>query len=98
MSKYDDALRYHQQALAMSPQNASTLSCIGFIQALQGHLTDAVDMFHKALSLRRDDSFSISMLSYTMEHFMESSVPFKGMLESFEPGFYRPKTPQLILS
>lgn len=62
----------------MSPQNASTLSCIGFIHALQGNLSDAVEVFHKALGLRRDDSFSISMLSYTMDYLMESLPPYIG--------------------
>uniref|UniRef100_A0A1B6LCT4 Cell division cycle protein 16 homolog n=1 Tax=Graphocephala atropunctata TaxID=36148 RepID=A0A1B6LCT4_9HEMI len=78
LKKYDESLRYHQQALLLSPQNASTISCIGFIMALQGHVAEAVELFHKALGLRRDDSFSTTMLSYCIEHLVDSTPPFLG--------------------
>lgn len=67
----------------LSPQNPSTLACIGFVQALQNNLSDAVETFHKALGLKKDDSFCVTMLSYVIEQFMETTSPFQGMAERF---------------
>lgn len=67
----------------LSPQNPSTLACIGFVQALQNNLSDAVETFHKALGLKKDDSFCVTMLSYVIEQFMETTSPFQGMAEHF---------------
>ena len=58
LKKYPESLSYHQQALVLIPMSASTYSAIGYVQALQGDLVEAVEAFHKALSLRRDDTFS----------------------------------------
>ncbi|KAG8298096.1 anaphase promoting complex subunit cdc16 [Homalodisca vitripennis] len=77
LGKFEDALRYHQEALMLSPQNPSTISCIGFVLALQNKTEEAVEMFHKALSLQRDHIFSKHMLQRTLEHLINSSPPFE---------------------
>ncbi|XP_075230807.1 cell division cycle protein 16 [Lycorma delicatula] len=81
LHKYNQALEYHQQALLLSPMNPSTLSCIGFVQALLGRNEEAVETFHKALGQRRDNSFSTTMLNYVIEQLMEETPPFTGSLE-----------------
>ena len=69
VSRYDEALSFHQQALVLKPLNPSTYSAIGFVQviinhqkqqeatdflqSLTGDLMGAVESFHKALGIRR---------------------------------------------
>ena len=76
LEKYSDSLFYHQQALVLIPMSASTYSAIGYVQSLQGDLVEAVEAFHKALSLRRDDTFSTTMLNFVIEQLMVESPPF----------------------
>ncbi|KAG0412409.1 hypothetical protein HPB47_010452, partial [Ixodes persulcatus] len=77
LRKYNKALEYHQQALVLSPKNASTLSAIGFVHSLMCHWSEAVDYFHKALGLQRDDTFSTTMLSQVIEHLMNELPPYQ---------------------
>lgn len=83
LKKYQEALDYHHQALVLSPQSAGTYSAIGYIHALMGHTEEAVDWFHKALGLRRDDTFSTTMLSYVIEQLSEEQAPYPGKKRSF---------------
>ena len=76
LEKYSDSLAYHQQALVLIPVSASTYSAIGYVQSLQGDLVEAVESFHKALSLRRDDTFSTTMLNFVIEQLMVESPPY----------------------
>ncbi len=48
--KFEDSLEYHRQALMLCPQNASTLSAIGYVHTLMGNSAPAVDYFHKVSS------------------------------------------------
>ncbi|XP_075549755.1 cell division cycle protein 16 [Dermacentor variabilis] len=81
LRKYNRALEYHQQALVLYPKNASTLSAIGFVHSLMRHWSHAVDYFHKALGLQRDDAFSTTMLSQAIEQQMSDLQPCKGVPE-----------------
>ncbi|XP_029667158.1 cell division cycle protein 16 homolog [Formica exsecta] len=76
MKKYVEALEYHQQALVLDPLNPSTYSSIGFIHALMGNIQEAVDAFHRALGLRRDDTFTATMLGYVMEQLIDEAPPY----------------------
>ncbi|XP_076672851.1 cell division cycle protein 16 [Andrena cerasifolii] len=76
MKKYEEALEYHRQALVLNVLNPSTYSAIGFIHALMGSTQEAVDAFHRALGLRRDDTFTTTMLTYVMEQLIEESPPY----------------------
>ncbi|XP_013411443.1 cell division cycle protein 16 homolog [Lingula anatina] len=79
LKKYEEALEYHRQALIVSPQTPSTYSAIGYVYALQGNCHAAVDYFHKALGLRRDDTFSTTMLSNAVEELMGDMFPCDGL-------------------
>lgn len=46
-----------------------------YVYALTGHGTKAVDYFHKALGLRREDTFSTTMLGYVMEQMLNEMTP-----------------------
>lgn len=67
----------------LNPLNASTYSAVGFIHALMGNTQEAVDAFHRALGLRRDDTFTTTMLTYVMEQLIEESPPYPGIYEKF---------------
>lgn len=88
MKKYDEALEYHQQALVLDPLNPSTYSSIGFIHALMGNIQEAVDAFHRALGLRKDDTFTATMLGYVMEQLIDEAPPYPGTL-TIESVLYR---------
>ena len=60
------------------PMSASTFSSIGYVYALKGDLIEAVEAFHKALGIRRDDTFSTTMLNRVMEHMLHDDAPFSG--------------------
>ncbi|BES96094.1 Cell division cycle [Nesidiocoris tenuis] len=78
LGMYDKALEYHREALVLSPLNASTLASIGFVFALISNFEEAVEYFHKALALRRDDTFSTTMLTNAMEALVSDAPSFKG--------------------
>merc|ERR1719369_1004513 len=81
LGRYSEALSYHQQALVLSPLNPSTYSAIGYVQTLTHDLTSAVESFHKALGIRREDTFSTNMLNYVIEQLMDDVAPFPGYPE-----------------
>lgn len=74
--KYDDALKYHKQALALKPQNPATFTAIGFVYALKFNLERAVDYLHRSLALKRDDIVTTALLKSCLEDLMnEDSLP-----------------------
>lgn len=66
------------QALLLNPQSAGTYSAIAYVHVLMGHYEDAVDWFHKALGLKRDDTFSTTMLNYVIDQLTEEQPPYSG--------------------
>ena len=78
LGKLEEALDFHQQALVLKPMTSSTYAAIGFVQALMQKYFDAVESFHQALSLRRDDAFSTTMLNNVVEHLKDDIIPFEG--------------------
>ncbi|KAF5295106.1 hypothetical protein FQA39_LY13257 [Lamprigera yunnana] len=76
LEKYEEALEYHHQALVLNPQSASTYSAIGYVFALMNFTELAVHWFHKALGLRRDDTFSTTMLNYVIEQLSIEQPPY----------------------
>lgn len=62
----------------LCPQTASTYSAIAYVHSLLGNLMDAVNWFHKALGLRRDDTFSTTMLNYVLEYLADDEIPYIG--------------------
>jgi len=52
---------------------ASTHAAIGMLHAITGKTDLAVEAFHKALSLQRDDAFSNTMLRQVIDKLVEDS-------------------------
>lgn len=74
--KYDEALKYHKQALSLKPQNSATYTAIGFVYALKSNLEQAVDYLHRSLALKRDDIVTTALLKSCLEDLMnEDSLP-----------------------
>ncbi|XP_038122954.1 cell division cycle protein 16 homolog [Culex quinquefasciatus] len=75
--KFEEALEFHRRALFLKPLSGATYTAIGFVQALMGRLDDAVESFHKSLSLKRDDVFTTTILKYVIEDLAEEApLPF----------------------
>lgn len=67
LGRYQEAIRYHKQALVLVPKKASTFSALGFVNSLLGNHHEAIGYFHKALGIQREDTFSVHMLGQTLE-------------------------------
>uniref|UniRef100_A0A3Q2ZRG2 Cell division cycle 16 homolog (S. cerevisiae) n=1 Tax=Kryptolebias marmoratus TaxID=37003 RepID=A0A3Q2ZRG2_KRYMA len=78
LKKYERALEYHRQALVLIPQHASTYSAIGYVHSLMGDFESAIDYFHTALGLKRDDTFSVTMLGHCIEMYIGDTDAYIG--------------------
>lgn len=86
LGNYAESIVYHKQALVLCPLNPSTYSALGYVQSLVGDLNNAVESFHKALGIRREDTFSTNMLTAVIEQLMNSVAPFPGF-DDMNPRF-----------
>uniref|UniRef100_A0A7N8Y4L0 Cell division cycle 16 homolog (S. cerevisiae) n=1 Tax=Mastacembelus armatus TaxID=205130 RepID=A0A7N8Y4L0_9TELE len=78
LKKYEQALEYHRQALVLIPQHASTYAAIGYVHSLMGDFESAIDYFHTALGLKRDDTFSVTMLGHCIEMYIGDTDAYIG--------------------
>jgi tetratricopeptide (TPR) repeat protein len=84
LKKYEEALEFHKQAMVLSPQNPSSYAAIGFVYSLMCNWNEAVEYFHKALGLKRDDPFSTSMLTHAIEHLINGMTPLNEECPPYE--------------
>lgn len=99
LKKYDEAIAYHQHALMLVPQNPSTYSAIGFVHSLTGRWSEAVECFHKALGVQRDDVFSSTMLTNVIEQLVREMPPCKDVPDELPTyKFSSESTPSLNVS
>lgn len=78
LKKFDQAVDFHQKALLVSPKKASTYSALAYVYALTFKYQLAIEFFEKALALKRDDTFSTTMLNTVLEAFLGEGPPFLG--------------------
>jgi len=71
---YDRALGAFRQATQLNPRSASVLSGIAFTYQLQGKLDDAIEYYHRVLSMQRDDVFANEMLNCAVQEAAELPV------------------------
>lgn len=71
---YDRALAVFHEAMYLSPRSASVLSGIAFTYQLQGKLDEAIEYYHRVLSMQRDDVFANEMLNYAVQEAAEQPV------------------------
>lgn len=91
--RYEDALVFHQQALVLKPQTASTYTAIGFVHALMGRLEAAIESLHRSLALKRDDIVTSALLKCCIEDLMEENTLPKNILEDVDALPTVPATP-----
>lgn len=83
--KYAEALNFHQQALVLKPQSASTYTAIALCMAMQWRLNEAIEMLHRSLAIRRDDTVTATLLRNCIEDLMEENTVPANILESMPP-------------
>ncbi|CAH1176896.1 unnamed protein product [Phaedon cochleariae] len=76
LKKYEEALEFFNYVLLLTPLSAGTYSAIAYVHVLLGNLEEAVGWFHKALGLKRDDTFSTTMLNIVIERLAEEQPPY----------------------
>ncbi|EEB13202.1 cell division cycle, putative [Pediculus humanus corporis] len=83
LQQYEKAIEYHMQAMILSPNNASTYSAIGYCQVLMGQCKKAAELFHKALALKRDDTFSKEIFSNDVngKKLKSNALPLMSMVD-----------------
>jgi len=68
---YDRALEAFRQAHRLSPRSAPVLTGIAFAMQLLGRPEEAIEYYHRALSMQRDDAFAAEMLNYAVQETAE---------------------------
>ncbi|KAF2354115.1 Tetratricopeptide-like helical domain [Trinorchestia longiramus] len=76
LNKLKMALHYHYQAVMLQPCEASSFTGIALCQALLGNLEDAIEALHKSLSIQRDQTVAITLLTTLMEQMASSDAVF----------------------
>jgi len=71
---YDRALEAFRQANQLNPRSAPVLSGIAFTFQLQGKLDEAIEYYHRVLSMQRDDVFANEMLNCAVQEAAEQPV------------------------
>lgn len=82
--KLSESLMFHTRALSLRPLNSQTQTSIGFILALMGRLSEAVESFHKSLALKRDDVITSTILKTVLEDLVEEMVEIDDVKENHD--------------
>lgn len=72
--KLSESLSFHTRALSLKPLSSETYTAIGFVQSLMGRLNEAVESFHKSLSLKRDDVITSTILKTVLEDLVDEMI------------------------
>lgn len=83
--KLSESLSFHTRALSLKPLSSETYTAIGFVQSLMGRLNEAVESFHKSLSLKRDDVITSTILKTVLEDLVDEMVEDDGIATSAPP-------------
>jgi anaphase-promoting complex subunit 6 len=72
--RYEDAESSYLEALAAAPQSQKIYAGLGFTYHCAGKRADAIELYHRALSLQSEDPFCSHMLEIALEEEMRSGV------------------------
>ncbi|CAJ1399836.1 unnamed protein product [Effrenium voratum] len=68
------ALEAFRNAQRLDPKSSSALAGVAFALHLQGKLDEAIDFYHRALSLERNDAFCAEMLNYAVMEALDNNM------------------------
>lgn len=98
--KLSESLSFHTRALSLKPLSSETYTAIGFVQSLMGRLNEAVESFHKSLSLKRDDVITSTILKTVLEdlvdEMVEDDLPAGGLATAVPSGNVDSNTSDII--
>lgn len=83
--KYSEAIEMHRWALVLQPQNATTYTAIGFVQALMGQLDPAIVSFHKSMAMKHDEIFTMTIQTFVTDDVKDDLEYYS---ESFREYYY----------
>ena len=70
LNNFDEAINWYEQALRLAPKSASIYTALGFTYQLKGNfqsrMEKAIECYHKALSLKPNDTFAQEMLTLAL--------------------------------
>jgi anaphase-promoting complex subunit 6 len=72
---FDSAAKWYRVALSINPRLASTYSALGLTLHLRGDVHAAIELYHQALSLKPDDTFTCEMLTEALKDLDEAVDP-----------------------
>ena len=72
LKKYDEAITYHRNSLSINPKSSNNYSSIGLCYFLKRDFENAVKNCHKALGLKRHDTFTIQLLEQAIDCYSHS--------------------------
>jgi len=72
LKRYDEAIEYHEKALALVQASSSTYSALGFLHYLRKNYDKALEYLNNALSIKYNDSIATSLLDQTIPKYNES--------------------------
>lgn len=67
LQQHQQALQLYQQALGLNRTNPGSYAGLAYTYQLMGNSAAAVEHYHKALSLRPDDTFASEMLGLALQ-------------------------------
>ena len=67
--------QHYQTAIGLCPQRASSYAALGLTQHLQGELDAAIEYYHRALGLNREESFWAELLTRALREVVEEHTP-----------------------
>lgn len=92
LAEFEEALRYFEEVLRITPQDANIYSAMGLVQLQQGHIIPAVQNFHEALGISPNDPVASDLLRRALEEtvdrdfdeILDNNSVFEADLELYE--------------